>query len=69
MINIEPLTPTSIKFNSCKFRSVDPVTQIKKGCPCKGGGDYMITAYICEKRQIFEVNDEICNACDVYESK
>jgi hypothetical protein len=68
-MSIEPLTPTSSKFNTCKFRSEEPVTQKTKGCSCKGGGEYLITAYVCHKREIFQVTDEICQECTVYESK
>jgi hypothetical protein len=67
-MNIEPINSDSIKFNTCKFRSENPITQTVKRCSCRGG-DYQITAYFCNKRQLFQITEDICKNCEFYESK
>lgn len=67
-MSIEPLSSDSLKFNSCKFRSNDPLVQTIKRCSCKGG-DYKVAGYFCNKKQIFQVTEDICKTCEVYESK
>lgn len=67
-MNIEPLNESSDKFNTCKFRSSETVTKTIKRCSCQGG-DYTVSAYFCNERQIFDVTTEICKECPIYESK
>lgn len=62
------MNPDSIKFNTCKHRSETEKSQLIKRCNCQGG-DYTINGYWCEKRQIFQVTQEICKDCTEYESK
>ncbi len=56
------------KFDTCKFRSAVETTQIIKRCSCQGG-DYELKGYFCEERQIFQVTNEICTSCPVYQAK
>jgi hypothetical protein len=67
-MNIEPIDENSFKFITCKFRSTNPVTQTVKRCSCRGG-DYQISAFMCYERDIFQVTEDICKDCDIYESK
>jgi hypothetical protein len=67
-MDIEPLTPNQSKFHTCKFRSELPITKTIKRCSCRGG-DYQLTAFYCNERQIFEVNEDTCQNCEVYQSK
>lgn len=67
-MNIEPLTSESINYHTCKFRSEEPVKRVIKRCSCQGG-DYEITDYFCNKREIFGLNYEICKECSLYEPK
>jgi hypothetical protein len=67
-MNIEPITPNSIKFNTCKFRSEEPIVQTIKRCSCKGG-NYQLSGYACYQRQLFQITQDICQNCEVYESK
>lgn len=67
-MNIEPINDDSLKFNTCKFRSSELITQFIKRCSCKGG-DYEIKGYVCNKKRIFNVTEQICKDCESYESK
>jgi hypothetical protein len=67
-MNIEELNTDSLNFNTCKFRSDEKIDRLIKRCSCQGG-DYTISAYFCNERQIFDVSPEICKDCPIYESK
>lgn len=67
-MNIEELNTDSLNFNTCKFRSNEKIDRLVKRCSCQGG-NYTISAYFCNERQIFDVNPEICKECPIYESK
>jgi len=67
-MNIEQLDPNTIKYHTCKFRSEYETKRLIKRCGCQGG-DYEASGYVCEERQIFQVNPEICKDCPVYQSK
>jgi hypothetical protein len=67
-MNIEPLTSNSSNFNTCKFRSETPITKTIKRCSCRGG-NYELSAFYCNKLEIFELSEDNCKNCDSYESK
>jgi hypothetical protein len=67
-MNIEPLNENSFKFNTCQFRSEEPITKTIKRCSCRGG-DYQISAYYCHKLEIFDLSEGNCKDCSYYESK
>lgn len=67
-MSINQLTPESINFHTCKYRSEEEEDRLIKRCPCQGG-DYNLRGYWCEARQIFQVTEDICKDCPVYESK
>ena len=67
-MNIEQINENSLNFQTCKFKSNEEVEQHIKRCACQGG-DYTIKGYVCEARQIFQVTEEICKDCPVYEAK
>ena len=66
-MSIEPLNP-DLKFNKCKFRSNEETERLVKRCSCQGG-DYTAKGYVCELRQIFQVTQDICENCPLFESK
>jgi hypothetical protein len=68
IMDILPLSDNNLNFNTCKFRSADKVEKLIKRCSCQGG-DYTLSAYFCNERQIFDVSPEICKECPIYESK
>lgn len=68
MDDISELNADSCNFYSCKFRSDSTVDRLIKRCNCRGG-NYTLSEYYCEKKEIFGVNEGICKACDQYESK
>jgi len=57
-----------LNFNKCKFRSSEMEERLIKRCSCQGG-DYTIKGYVCEARQIFQVTEDICEGCPVFEAK
>ena len=65
---IEKLDINSINFHTCKFRSENEREEIVRRCQCQGG-DYTIKGYWCEKRQIFQVTEDICAECTEYQHK
>jgi hypothetical protein len=67
-MSIEEISPESFNFETCKFRSTEKHERLIKRCSCQGG-DYTISAYFCNERQIFDVTPEICKDCPIYESK
>ena len=67
-MDIQTLTDNSYKFYGCKHRSIEEESAIIKRCSCRGG-DYSLTGYRCYKRNIFQVNTEICSECLEYEPK
>ena len=67
-MSIDQLDPNSVKFHTCKFRSQETQSRVIKRCPCQGG-DYNLEGYWCDKRQIFQVTENICAQCMEYESK
>jgi len=67
-MSIEQLNPQSVNFHTCIFRSAGEHERLIKRCSCRGG-DYTIKGYWCEKRQIFDVKQEICETCTEYEHK
>jgi hypothetical protein len=66
-MNIEPLNP-ELKFNKCKFRSEQEEERLIKRCSCQGG-DYTIKGYNCHAREIFQVTEDICEDCPIFEAK
>ena len=67
-MSIEQLSPESINFHTCKFRSEEEQDRLIKRCSCQGG-DYNLRGYWCEQRQIFQVTPEICSDCPEYKSE
>ena len=67
-MSIEELTPESSNFHTCIFRSEQEQNRLIRRCSCKGG-DYIAKGYWCEKRQIFDVKQEICANCQEYQHK
>lgn len=67
-MSIDELTPESINFHTCKFRSEEEQDRLIKRCSCQGG-DYNLRGYWCEQRQIFQVTQEICATCSEYQNK
>lgn len=67
-MDIEQINPSPSKFNTCKFRSENPITKTIKRCSCQGG-DYVANGYMCYEKQIFQVTEEFCKNCEVYQSK
>jgi hypothetical protein len=67
-MSIDELTPESINFHTCKFRSEEEQERLIKRCSCQGG-DYNLRGYWCEQRQIFQVTQEICATCSEYQHK
>ena len=56
------------KLNTCKHRSAEEQVRIIKRCACQGG-NFEQRGYFCNAKQIFNVTQEICQGCQVYESK
>jgi hypothetical protein len=67
-MNINSLSPNSVKFNTCKFRSESEVEKTIKRCSCQGG-DLHLKGYWCEKKRLFQITENICSQCEEYESK
>ena len=67
-MEFEELNQNTIKFNSCKYKSIDLHKKLIKRCSCSGG-DYTVEGYFCEAREIFKVTPEICEECPVYETR
>lgn len=67
-MEISELTDDNLNFNTCKFRSSEKIDRLIKRCSCQGG-NYTVSAYLCNERQIFDVTPEICKDCPIYESK
>ena len=67
-MSIEEINPGNLNFQTCKFRSEDKIDRVIQRCSCQGG-NYTISAYFCNERQIFEVSPEICKECPIYQSK
>ncbi len=67
-MDIQPITEEPSKFLTCKFRSESETERLIKRCSCKGG-DYTARGYYCDARQLFQVTEEICKECPIYESK
>jgi hypothetical protein len=67
-MSIEQLNPDSTKFHTCKFRSLEEIEKTIKRCSCQGG-DFTTKGYWCEQREIFQVTEEICKDCPVYQHK
>lgn len=56
------------RFNNCKHRSEKEESVTVHRCSCRGG-NYTDTGYKCLKRDIFKVNQEICQYCWLFEKK
>lgn len=67
-MSINELSQNSEKFHTCKFRSDNEIEKTIKRCSCQGG-DYNAKGFWCEKREIFQVTEQICVNCPVYEHK
>lgn len=67
-MNIEEINENSLKFQTCKFKSPEEIERHIQRCSCQGG-NYTIKGYFCEARQLFQVTEEICKDCPVYETK
>jgi hypothetical protein len=67
-MNENKVTVLIDKLNTCMHRSENEETHVIKRCSCQGG-DYTKTGYVCNKRGIFGVNQEICAPCEDYASK
>lgn len=67
-MSIEQLNPESVNFHTCRFRSDQEHERIIKRCSCQGG-DYTMKGYWCDKRQIFQVTEQICANCPEYQHK
>jgi hypothetical protein len=65
---IQEMTNPNSKMNTCVHRSAVLRERVIKRCTCKGG-DYTIRSYSCEKRQIIELSDSICERCPLYSPK
>jgi hypothetical protein len=56
------------KLQNCKFRSEKELIKVVKRCSCRGG-NYEKRGYYCNRRQLFEVNPNICQTCELFESR
>lgn len=56
------------KLANCKHRSETEETVTIHRCQCQGG-DYTATGFKCLKRDIFQVNKDICEYCWAFEKK
>jgi hypothetical protein len=55
------------KFSLCKFKSQNKFKAKTVSTCCSKSKE--IEAYKCEKRNIFPLDNNICNLCQVFESK
>lgn len=65
--NVTIIEPSN-RFNECKHRSAEEESRVIKRCSCQGG-DYIEKGYFCNKRQIFKLGPQICEICELFESK
>ena len=56
------------KFDTCIYRSAEEIIKLFKRCSCKGGS-YEKRGHYCNKKQVFDINQEFCNGCDQYAPK
>jgi hypothetical protein len=56
------------KLHNCKFRSETELVKVIRRCSCRGG-NYEKKGYFCNKKQIFEVTPDICQNCELFESR
>lgn len=56
------------KYNTCIFRSHEEITKIIKRCSCQGG-NYEKRGYFCNKKQLFDVDQNDCAECGEYKNK
>jgi hypothetical protein len=68
LVSKQTVTIEASKFETCGFRSGGKVEQLIKRCSCQGG-NYTVKGYFCEKRQIFDVKNGICESCTEYRHK
>lgn len=54
------------KFENCKHKSEKEETVTVHRCSCQGG-DYTDSGYKCLKRNIFKIEPNICQYCDIFE--
>jgi hypothetical protein len=59
---------SSDKFNTCRHRSPEEITKTIKRCSCQGG-DIEAKGFFCFKKNLFKINEQYCNVCEMYESK
>jgi len=62
------LDGAGIRFASCVHRSVEKIKTVIQRCQCKGG-PYEIEGYECKKRQIAQLQQEMCQDCPFYQSR
>jgi hypothetical protein len=67
-MDIQTLDDQSYKFYGCKHRSIEEEEVTIRRCSCQGG-NYNLKGFKCYKRDIFQVNTEICGSCLDYEPK
>jgi hypothetical protein len=67
-MEIQQLTHNSYKFYTCKYRSEQEEEVVITRCSCKGG-NYIDKGWVCNKKNIFKLNTNICNECDDYKQK
>ena len=67
-MDIQAIVDNSYKFYNCQHRSLEEEEVTIRRCSCQGG-DYKAKGFQCYKRDIFQVNTEICSECTEYETK
>jgi hypothetical protein len=56
------------KLQNCIFRSEQELVKVIQRCSCRGG-NYEKRGYFCNKRQLFEVTENICKDCELFEPR
>lgn len=54
------------KLNQCKYRSASKIEDINKSC-C--GKNKIVLGFKCLERDIFPLNNNICDKCTIFEIK
>jgi hypothetical protein len=53
------------KLEECIHRSQDKETKHIRRCNCRGG-NYDVSGFFCNKKQLFDVKEENCKDCEEF---
>ena len=67
-MEFDKLNENTVKYKGCNYKSTELHKKVIQRCSCQGGNQ-TVEGYFCEKREIFKVTPEICEACPVYETR